>query len=232
VSSHRTSGVCTALATVLLPLATILIFFWVPSDADQGFSQRIFYIHVPVALTSYAFFGVGAVYAVRYLLRRDPADDVRSYVGVHLGVIFGTLVLLTGPIWARISWGIWWNWSDTQLNVFLILFLFYAAYFMLRFSLDPGPRRAAFSAAYALVGIGMVPLSFAAVRLGTSLIHPTVFRLSGPAMDRPMLITFLVSWSGVIALGGALFGVEVRGKLLDGRLRRVRALLRGEPVLG
>ena len=117
------------------------MFFWVADDADQGFSQRIFYIHVPVALTSYVFFGVGAFYAARYLLRRDEADDLDRTSRIHVGIIFGTLVLLTGPIWAKISWGHWWNWSDEQLNVFLILFLFYSAYFMLRFSLDPGPRR-------------------------------------------------------------------------------------------
>ena len=115
----------------------MLTFFWVASDADQGFSQRIFYIHVPIALTSYVFFGVGAFYAARYLLRRNPDDDLKSYVALHIGIIFGTLVLLTGPIWAKVSWGHWWNWSDEQLNVFLILFLFYSAYFMLRFSLDP-----------------------------------------------------------------------------------------------
>ena len=126
-----------ALAAVLIPLGTVLTFFWVKSDADQGFSQRIFYIHVPVALTSYVFFGVGAFYAARYLLRRNEEDDLKSYVALHIGIIFGTLVLLTGPIWAKISWGHWWNWSDEQLNVFLILFLFYSAYFMLRFSLDP-----------------------------------------------------------------------------------------------
>src|SRR3954452_18765159 len=152
-------SVPTAAAALLLPVSTILIFFWVADDADQGFSQRIFYIHVPVALTAYLFFGVGAFYAARYLLGRDEEDDRRSYVGIHLGIVFGTLVLLTGPIWARISWGVWWNWSDRQLNVFLILFLFYAAYFMLRYSLDPGPRRAAYSAAYALLGVGLIPLS-------------------------------------------------------------------------
>src|SRR3954453_4655711 len=180
------------LAAALLPLATVLIFFWVADDADQGFSQRIFYLHVPVALTSYVFFGVGAFYAARYLLRRDEADDLRSYVGIHVGIIFGTLVLVTGPIWARVSWGTWWNWSDRQLNVFLILFLFYAAYFMLRFSLEPGPRRSAFSAAYALLGIGLVPLSIVAVRVAQTLIHPTVFTVDGPPMDRPMAITFCV----------------------------------------
>ena len=75
----------------------MLTFFWVTSDADQGFSQRIFYIHVPIALTSYVFFGVGAFYAARYLLRRDEEDDLKSYVALHIGIIFGTLVLLTGP---------------------------------------------------------------------------------------------------------------------------------------
>ena len=216
-----------ALAAVLIPLGTVLTFFWVHSDADQGFSQRIFYIHVPVALTSYVFFGVGAFYAARYLLRRNEEDDLKSYVALHIGIIFGSLVLLTGPIWAKISWGHWWNWSDEQLNVFLILFLFYSAYFMLRFSLDPGPQRSAYSAAYALLGIGLVPLSFVAVHLATSLIHPIVFTSNGPQMDRPMLATFLVWWAGILALGGAMFVVEVAGKRLDLRLRRLRARMAG-----
>ena len=163
----------------------MLTFFWVASDADQGFSQRIFYIHVPIALTSYVFFGVGAFYAARYLLRRNPDDDLKSYVALHIGIIFGTLVLLTGPIWAKVSWGHWWNWSDEQLNVFLILFLFYSAYFMLRFSLDPGPQRAAYSSAYALLGIGLVPLSFVAVHLAKSLIHPVGLHLERPADGQP-----------------------------------------------
>jgi heme exporter protein C len=218
-------------AAVLLPLATVLTFFWVADDADQGFSQRIFYVHVPVALTSYAFFGVGAFFAARYLLRRDEADDLRSYVGIHLGIIFGTLVLLTGPIWARVSWGPWWDWSDPQLNVFLILFLFYSAYFMLRFSLEPGPRRSAFSAAYALLGIGLVPLSIAIVRLAQTLLHPKVFTSDGPQMEANMFLTFLVAWAGFLALGTAMYLVEIRGKRLDARLRRVRLELAGERPL-
>src|SRR3954463_3547413 len=196
------------LAAALLPLATVLIFFWVADDADQGFSQRIFYIHVPVALTSYVFFGVGAFYAARYLLRRDEADDLRSYVGIHVGIVFGTLVLLTGPVWAKVAWGTWWNWSDRQLNVFLILFLFYSSYFMLRFSLDPGPRRSAFSAAFALLGVGLVPLSIAAVHIAESLIHPTVFSSDGPQMENSMFLVFLVCLAGVVALGWALFTAE------------------------
>jgi heme exporter protein C len=224
-------AIAQACAAVLIPLAVVLIFFWVPDDASQGFSQRIFYIHVPVALTSYLFFGVGAFFAARYLLRRDEADDLRSYVGIHIGIIFGTLVLLTGPIWARISWGVWWNWSDRQLNVFLILFLFYAAYFMLRFSLEPGPRRSAYSAAYALLGVGMIPLSIVAVHVANTLIHPTVFTSNGPQMEDSMFLTFCISWAGIVALGVALYSVELRGKRVDARLRRLRLALRGEPTL-
>ena len=145
----------------LLVLSTLLIALWVPSDRAEGFRQRIFYLHVPIALTAYLFLLVGAFYAARYLLRRDPLDDLRSYVAIHQGVILGTLVLISGPIWAKVSWGIWWDWSDKQLNTFLLVFLFYCAYFMLRFSVDEGARRERFSAIYALLGIGMVPLSLA-----------------------------------------------------------------------
>ena len=88
-------------------------------------------------------------------------------------------MLITGPIWAKISWGVWWNWSDRQLNVFLILFLFYCAYFMLRFSLEEGERRATFSSVYVLLGVGLVPLSILAVRIAETLIHPTVFTSEG-----------------------------------------------------
>ena len=122
----------------LFALAIALIFFYAPTDADQGLSQRIFYFHVPIALTAYACFGWGAWKALRHLWKRPPGADLESYVAIHQGVIFGTLTLITGSIWARISWGVWWVWSDDQLVLFLVLFLFYCAYFMLRFSVEPG----------------------------------------------------------------------------------------------
>src|SRR5207248_2981637 len=94
-----------ALAAALVAAALVLIFFYVPSDADQGFSQRIFYIHVPVALTAYACFGWGAWKALRHLWKREPGADLESYVAIHQGVIFGSLTLITGSLWAKISWG-------------------------------------------------------------------------------------------------------------------------------
>ncbi len=114
------------------------IFFYAPTDADQGLSQRIFYFHVPIALTAYACFGWGAWKALLHLWKRDPSADLESYVAIHQGVIFGSLTLITGSIWAKISWGVWWVWCDDQLVLFLVLFLFYCAYFMLRYSVEPG----------------------------------------------------------------------------------------------
>jgi len=130
-----------AASLVLVTLALALVFFVAPNDADQGFSQRIFYFHVSIALTAYACFAGGAWKALVHLWKRDPLADLESYVAVHQGLIFGTLVLVTGSIWAKISWGHWWLWSEDQLVLFLVLFLFYAAYFMLRFSVDPDPHR-------------------------------------------------------------------------------------------
>ena len=215
------------LSIALVPVAIGLIFWWVPDDVDQGFSQRIFYFHVPVALATYACFGYGAVSAALYLWKHDPVWDLRSYVGIHVGTIFGTLVLVTGAIWARVSWGVWWNWSDRQLNIFLILFLFYCAYFMLRFSVDEGERRMAYSAAYTLFGVALIPLSFLAVRIAQSLIHPTVFTTDGAAMPRSFLLTFLVALAGVLSLAAAMIGVELRGKRAALRVRELRRRLAG-----
>ena len=232
MTSDRLIRVLCPVAGVLLAAAMVLIFFWVPTDADQGISQRIFYLHVPVAICSYLFLGVGAVCAVRYLRGRDPLDDMRSYVGVHAGVTWGTLVMLTGPIWAKKSWGVWWRWDDQQLNTFLIIFLFYCAYFMLRFSLDAGPRRAALSAAYAIFGIAMVPLSIVAVHLSQSLLHPQLFDNGSSAMEGSMWLTFLVSLAGVLSLAIVLYLVELRGKLLAQRIDRLVRRSRGEELLG
>jgi heme exporter protein C len=213
-----------AAAAVLMPAALAMIFFYVPTDVDQGYSQRIFYFHVPIAITTYALFGWGAVNAVRYLLSRDPSLDLKSYVPMHLGVIFGSLTLITGAIWAKASWGVWWYWGSTQLNTFLIIFLFYCAYFMLRFSVDDGEKRATYSAVYALLGVGLIPVSVLAVRVSQELIHPITFNRNGANMDGSMFLTFLVSLAAMLLLAVSMYCVELRGKRLDERVRRIRRL--------
>jgi heme exporter protein C len=212
-------------ATALLGLGIALAFFYAPTDADQGLSQRIFYVHVPLALTSYACFGWGAWKALRYLRTRDERADLESYVAIHQGVIFGALTLLTGSIWARISWGVWWTWGEDQLVLFLVLFLFYCAYFMLRFSIEAGPARANMCAVYALFGVVLIPVSFLAIRLSKSFIHPVVFNLKGPQMTGAQFVTFCVCLAAMLSLFATFYAIELAGKRLDRSLRELREAL-------
>jgi heme exporter protein C len=212
-------------AAVVLVAGVALALLWAPEDADQGPSQRIFYLHVPIALTAYACFGWGAWKALRLLWTGDQRYDLESYTAVHMGTIFGTLTLVTGSIWARTSWGVWWSWGERQLVLFLILFLFYAAYFMLRFSLPDGPGRARISAVYALFGVVLIPISFLAIRLAENLIHPVVFTRDGPQMSGDMFFTFCVCLAGTLLLAGTLYLNELAGKRLDLRLRELRESL-------
>ena len=214
------------LALVLLGTGVGLALLWVPEDADQGVTQRIFYLHVPVALTAYTMLAWGAWKALRLLWTREERCDLASYTGIHIGLIFALLTLATGSIWARASWGVWWDWRERQLVVFLILFLFYSAYFMLRYSLEPGPARARISAVYALVGVVLIPVSFLAVRLADQFLHPTpLIRRGGPDMAGSMLFTFCVCLAGMVALAAALYANELAGKRLDARLRELREVL-------
>jgi heme exporter protein C len=213
------------LAALLGAASVVMIFFVAPEDADQGLSQKIFYVHVPIALTAYACFGLGAWKALRVLWTRDERYDLESYTGIHQGTIFGVLTLVTGSIWAKASWGVWWTWSSNQLVLFLVLFLFYCAYFMLRFSIEPGSQRERISAVYALFGVALIPVSFFAIRLANDFIHPTVFTREGPQMTSEMFAAFCVSWVAITLLAYVMYRTELAGKRTDRNLRELREAL-------
>jgi heme exporter protein C len=215
-------GALAVASLVLVMTALVCVFYVAPNDANQGFSQRIFYFHVSIAMTAYACFIAGAWKALRHLWKRDPRADLESYVCIHQGTIFGAMVLLTGSIWAKISWGHWWVWSEDELVLFLILYLFYCAYFMLRFSLDAGPQRANLSAVYALFGVVLIPVSFAAIRLAKEFLHPRVFALDGPRFGGWILATYLIAQVAMLVFAYTLYRVEIAGKRLDTRLRELR----------
>jgi heme exporter protein C len=132
------------------------------------------------------------------------------------------LTLITGSIWAKASWGVWWSWGSNQLVLFLVLFLFYCAYFMLRFSIEPGSRRERISAVYALFGVALIPVSFLAIRLASDFIHPTVFTRDGPQMTGTMFGAFCVSWVTITLLAYVMYRVELLGKRIDANLRSLR----------
>ncbi|MEK6278692.1 MAG: cytochrome c biogenesis protein, partial [Actinomycetota bacterium] len=135
-----------SIATVAtLAVALSLVFFYAPLDADQGFIQKIFYLHVPLAITALVGFMVGGIHAIRHLRSGDPSHDMRSYVSIHLSVIFGVGVLITGSIWARASWGKWWVWDEPTLVSFLIVFLLYATYYPFRYAIEDRDRQARYA---------------------------------------------------------------------------------------
>jgi len=109
--------------------------------------------------------------------------------------------------------------------LFLVLFLFYCAYFMLRYSIEPGPQRERISAVYALFGVALVPVSFLAIRLASDFIHPTVFTRDGPQMTGTMFAAFCVSWAAITLLAYVMYRVELAGKRTDANLRELREAL-------
>src|SRR6185295_1759596 len=150
-----------------------------------------------------------------HLWKGRPGADLESYVSIHLGVIFAVMTLVTGSIWGRFRWGQWWLWSSKQLVLFLVLFLFYSAYFMLRFSVEPGPRRANLSAVYAIFGVVLIPVSFLASRLAENFMHQVVFTRDGPPMSGGMFLLFCICLAAMLGLFATPYPNELAGKRLD-----------------
>ena len=112
-------------SVVAITTAMALIFFYAPLDTDQGFVQKIFYVHVPMAIVALGGFVAGGVMAIKHLRSGDRSWDLRSYVAIHMSIILGIGVLITGAIWAKASWGHWWVWDEPVLVSFLVVFLLY-----------------------------------------------------------------------------------------------------------
>jgi len=219
--------VVTGTATAaLLALSAVGIFLVAPEDADQGVIQRIFYYHVAIAITSLVAFGVAAIYGIRYLRTRRPEHDMVSVVAVGLGLFFSILVILTGSIWARASWGTWWVWEDPRLVTFLIVILLYSAYFMLRSSAE-GERRARYSSIFAIAAFASVPLSFYSVRVAESFVHPVVFNSTGANMPDTMLVWFVVAQVAMLGLFLTLLQIELLQRRADDALKRLKLRLEG-----
>src|ERR671927_814487 len=188
------------LSVVLVVGAFALVFFYAPNDADQGFVQKIFYVHVPMAIVAMGGWVAGALMAIKHLRSGDRSWDVRSYVAIHLSIILGLGVLVTGAIWARASWGHWWVWDEPVLVSFLVVFLLYCVYYPLRFSIEDPDRQARYASVFAVVAGAFVPLNFIAVRLATAITHPRVLSAAGGHMPGAMRLTFLVSLGAMAAL--------------------------------
>ncbi len=223
----------TTIATTAVAL--VLVFFYAPLDADQGFVQKIFYIHVPMAIVSLCGFVLGGLLAIGHLRTGDRKWDLRSYVAIHMSLIFGVSALIMGSIWAKASWGHWWVWDDPTLVSFLIVLLLFATYQPLRFAIEDPERQARYASVFAIVAGAFVPLNFIAVRLSQGLVHPRVLTLTGGNLPGSMRLTFTVSLLAIALLFATLCVFELSAKRSRIELRRLRRELLGDdavPSLG
>jgi heme exporter protein C len=213
------------LSVVLVCGAFALVFFYAPNDADQGFVQKIFYLHVPLAIVALGGWVAAGIMAIRHLRTGDRSWDVRSYVAIHLSVILGVGVLATGSIWARASWGHWWVWDEPVLVSFLVVFLLYCVYYPLRFSIEDSDRQARYSSVFAIAAGAFVPLNFVAVRLAESFTHPRVLSQTGGNLPGEMRLTFLVSLLAMTLLFVTLWKLELTSKHAAAQLKKLRRRL-------
>jgi heme exporter protein C len=214
-----------AATVVTTATALVLVFFYAPLDADQGFVQKIFYVHVPMAIVALCGWVAGGIMAIKHLRSGDSSWDVRSYVCIHLSIILGVGVLVTGSIWARASWGHWWVWDEPVLVSFLVVFLLYCVYYPLRFSIEDPERQARYSSVFAIAAGAFVPINFVAVRLAESFTHPRVLSQTGGNLPGEMRLTFLVSLLAMTLLFVTLWKLELSSKHASAQLKRLRKRL-------
>ncbi|MDX6721650.1 MAG: heme exporter protein [Solirubrobacteraceae bacterium] len=216
---------------VTMTAAFALAFFYAPMDADQGFMQKIFYVHVPLAIVALCGFVFGGIAAIQHLRTRDPRWDLRSYVAIHLSLVLGAGVLVTGAIWAKASWGHWWVWDEPTLVSFLIVFLLYATYQPMRFSIEDPERQARYASVFAVTAGAFVPLNFLAVRLAQAYTHPRVFATADGGLPPKMQLAFLVSLAGMTLLYVTLWRYEMTSKNTSAQLRALRRRLAGDDAV-
>jgi heme exporter protein C len=185
----------------LMGTALFMVFDYVPTEAAQGIVQRIFYFHVPCAWVAFAAFALVAIAGIFYLWLGQQVWDDLAFAAAEIGMVFCTLVLVTGSIWAKPIWGTWWTW-DSRLTTTLILWLLYGGYLMLRAMGDDTPQIARFAAVVGIVAAADVPVIIVSVRLWRT-IHPAVLvtREGSHGLEDPrMVATLLVSLAAFTAL--------------------------------
>ncbi len=172
-------------ALLLFPITLWGVFFWVPTDAFLGLSQRIFYYHVPAAITCFLAFVSGGVASGVFLKTGNSDWDHAAHAAIGVGLLLGSILLVTGSVWARTAWGTWWTW-DARLTTFLVLWLIFASYLLLRTMAEDNEMMPRYAAVLAIVGCVNIPVVQMATRLWRTL-HPQVIRNPDGGIDDPAM---------------------------------------------
>ena len=202
-----------------------LIFMWAPTEAVMGHVQRIFYIHVPMAWVAFLAFLVVFVGSLMYLWKRDAKWDMLASSAAEVGFVFTTLVLITGPIWAKPVWGVWWTW-DARLTTTLVLWLIYVAYLMLRSYSSNRSQGAVYSAILGIVGFVDVPIIYFAVDWWETQHQRLVVSVDTLNIHSDMRIVLYFSVLTLVLLFGYLLWQRMSMKRAEESVRAFRHLLR------
>ena len=168
-------------------------FFWVSTEVTQGIAQRIFYVHVPAAWTSFVAFGIAALTSGMYLWLRDERLDRAAVAAAEGGMIFATIMLTTGPLWGKIAWGTYWTW-EPRLTFTLLLWFIFLGYFLVRNSTEDPQKGKRFAAVVAIIGALDIPFIHLSVVWFRSLHpQPVVFKPERPTLPADMLTLLLIS---------------------------------------
>jgi heme exporter protein C len=193
-----------------------------PLDSVQGVIQKILYVHPPLAFAAYAGFALTALGGAFFLWRGDEAWDHLARAAAEVGVLFCTLVVVTGPIWAKGTWGRWWSW-DLRLTITLLLWFVYLAYLLLRSFTEGNERAARFAAVYGIAGLAVIPLNYFALDLaGGRSMHPENLQRSnlGAGMGWPFALGALVCLVAFAHLLARRIEVEALRSALAERVAR------------
>jgi heme exporter protein C len=221
--TRRLAIVFNVLAAIALTASLWMVFFYVPTESEMGVVQRIFYVHVPSAWVAFLAFGIVALCSLGYLWLRDDRLDAISVAAAELGLLFTTIVLVTGPLWGKIAWGAWWVW-EPRLTLTLLLWFIYVGYFILRGATESPERGKRFAAVLGIVGAVDIPLIHVSVTWFRSQ-HPeaVILRPEGPAAAPEIVQTLLVSFLAFTLLFFGLLMVRYALRRLEDRVDYQRA---------
>ncbi|UCH43147.1 MAG: cytochrome c biogenesis protein CcsA [Dehalococcoidales bacterium] len=213
------NNILLGLSLALMIAALYMVFIYVPTEKNMGVVQRIFYFHVPIAWVAFLAFFIVFINSIMYLWKRDMKWDRYAHASAEVGVIFTTLVLITGSIWAKPVWGIWWTW-DARLTASLVLWLIYVAYLLLRNYASEQAQGARIAAVLGIIGFIDVPIVALAINIWRTQ-HPPALIFEG-GLDTPGLFTLLVSIVAFTLLYVTLVSYGITVKKQDEEISRLK----------
>lgn len=206
---------CAVVAAVTLVALPWAAFYWAPIEKEMGVVQKIFYLHMPIAVNSFHAFFFNFVASIMWLWRRRSPWDHLALASAEVGLLLATLTLVTGSLWARPIWNTWWNW-EPRLTTMLLLWFLYLGYLVLRGSIEEVGRKRKFAAIWGLLAFADVPLVYFSVHWFERELHPVVVEPGGGIALAPRMIHVLMAGLiGVTALTLALILLRARLAALE-----------------